>query len=156
MLSEVSWMEFFSVSAVLLLFYYLWVLYSFYRAQKRGRIQQDGEPWPPSWSYPKPNYFAAREAADVDYQVHDDAAQAEGNMAAFTNEFRDYLNSLTGNSINVEDVRLHLLSLLQANRELHSPALREQLKEIIEKQGAFVGLNLTEELDLDALWAVLP
>ncbi|MGH2622164.1 MAG: hypothetical protein ACRDE7_00680 [Sphingobacterium sp.] len=151
MLSEISWMEFLSVTSVLLLFYYLWILYAFYRVQKKGSIQQNGEPWTSSWLHPKPTYFVASDVAD-DYQVISDPVESEEAIAAFATQLGDYLSTLADSSINLKDIRQQLISLLESDQRLHSPDQRERLKDIIVKQAAKLGLDVREEMDLNSLW----
>src|SRR5690606_21440947 len=151
MLSEISWMEFLSVTSVLLLFYYLWILYAFYRAHKKGSIQPHGEPWTASWLRPKPTYFLANDVVD-DYQVRRDPEECEEAIAALATQLEDYINNLTGNSINLEDIRQQLINLLEADQRLGSPDQRERLMDIIAKQAAKLGLDIREEMDLNSLW----
>jgi len=155
MLSEISWMEFLSVTAVLLLFYYLWILFSFYRVQKKGNLRKDGESLgSESWHYPQPAYYVAQEPTDT-YQLDKNPTELDSGIAEFAAQYTHYLNSFADAAINVAELRQKLIILLQADQRLHAAAEREQVKEIIVEQGALKGLNLREDLDLDALWEAL-
>lgn len=154
MLSEISWMEFLSVTAVLLLFYYLWILFSFYRVQKKGSIKKGGESLvSTSWRYPQPAHYVAQESADA-YQMDKNPDELARGITGFAEQYTHYLNSFAGASINLVELRQKLISLLQADQRLDAAAEREQVKEIIIEQGALKGLNLGEAWDLDALWEV--